>query len=155
MGRRKEVSSTERARYLARGKHIFNVTQDILVAMDDLGVSKSELAKRLGKQNARISKLLNGSSNMTIGTLAEVIHALGLTPEKTFQEYRRDREQIGTEVHSGAPPVIKFDRWVMNEGGLVAEQSVGGFKARRALRVANDSRVHSDPPRHWSKVNHA
>ncbi len=44
-----------RARGLARGSYLFRVTEDILVAMEDLGVTKAELAKRLGKSKPRIN----------------------------------------------------------------------------------------------------
>lgn len=81
----------ERERDLARGAYLFRVTEDILVAMEDQGVSKAELAQRLGKSKARISQLLGGSTNMTIGTLADIAFALGLTLDKTFKEYSKGR----------------------------------------------------------------
>lgn len=81
----------DRERDLARGAYIFRVTEDILVAMEDQGVTKAELANRLGKSKARISQLLGGSSNMTIGTLADIAFALGLSLDKTFREYSERR----------------------------------------------------------------
>jgi len=63
------------------------LTEDILVAMEDLGVTKSELAKRLGKSKPRITQLLRGSSNMTIGTLSDIAVELGLNLDKTLKEY--------------------------------------------------------------------
>jgi len=85
---------TERDRDFARGAYLFRVTEDILVAMEDQGVSKAELAQRLGLSKARISQLLGGSSNMTIGTLAEIAFALGLTLDKTFREYSARRHRV-------------------------------------------------------------
>ena len=61
------------------------------------GVSKAELAQRLGKSKARISQLLGGSSNMTIGTLADIAFVLGLTLEKTFREYSEGRYRNADE----------------------------------------------------------
>jgi transcriptional regulator with XRE-family HTH domain len=87
-------TGTNRQRDLARGAYLFRVTEDILVAMEDQGVSKAELAQRLGKSKARISQLLGGSSNMTIGTLADIAFALGLTLDKTFTEYSNRRYRI-------------------------------------------------------------
>lgn len=83
-----------RERDLARGAYLFRVTEDILVAMEDRGVTKAELALRLGKSKARISQLLGGSSNMTIGTLADIAFALGLTLDKTFREYSERRYPV-------------------------------------------------------------
>jgi transcriptional regulator with XRE-family HTH domain len=65
--------------------------------MEDQGVSKAELAQRLGKSKARISQLLGGSSNMTIGTLADIASALGLTLDKTFTEYSERRYRVAGE----------------------------------------------------------
>ena len=93
----------DRARDLARGSYLFRVTEDILVAMEDLGVTKSELAKRLGKSKPRITQLLSGSSNMTIGTLSDIAVELGLNLDKTFKEYsvqryRLDNKRAGEQV---------------------------------------------------------
>ncbi len=85
---------SDRERDLARGAFLFRVTEDILVAMEDCGVTKAELAQRLGKSKARISQLLSGDSNMTIGTLADIAFALGLTLDKTFREYSDQRHRI-------------------------------------------------------------
>ena len=88
------------ARDLARGSYLFRVTEDILVAMEDLGVTKSELAKRLGKSKPRITQLLSGSSNMTIGTLSDIAFELGLSLDKTFKEYSVQRYRLDTNLSS-------------------------------------------------------
>jgi transcriptional regulator with XRE-family HTH domain len=89
-----------RARDLARGSYLFRVTEDILVAMEDLGVTKSELARRLGKSKPRITQLLSGSSNMTIGTLSDIAVELGLNLDKTFKEYSARRYRLDTALSS-------------------------------------------------------
>ncbi len=93
-----------RARDLGRGSYLFRVTEDILVAMEDLGVSKSELAKKLGISKSRISQLLRGSSNMTIGTLSDIAYELGLSLDKTFKEYSAQRDPVD-EVQSGVQSI--------------------------------------------------
>jgi transcriptional regulator with XRE-family HTH domain len=45
--------------------------------MAEQGVTKADLARRLNKSRAWITQLLSGKANMTIRTLAEVVHALG------------------------------------------------------------------------------
>jgi transcriptional regulator with XRE-family HTH domain len=85
-----------RARDLARGGHLFRVTEDILVAMEDTGVTKSELANRLGNSKSRITQLLSGNSNMTIGTLSDIAFELGLTLDKTFRDYSAQRYRLDT-----------------------------------------------------------
>lgn len=94
---------SHRARGLARGSHLFRVTEDILVAMEDLGVTKAELAKRLGLSKPRITQLLSGGSNMTIGTLSDIAFELGLNLDKTFQEYSAQRYSLDTSPSKEQP----------------------------------------------------
>lgn len=57
---------------------IYNVTEDILLSMEKLNISKSELANRVGKTKSYISQLLNGSRNMTFRTFSDICLALGV-----------------------------------------------------------------------------
>lgn len=87
---------SNRARDLARGSHLYRVTEDILVAMEDLGVTKAELARRLAISKPRVTQLLSGGSNMTIGTLSDIAFELGLSLDKTFKEYSIERYRLDT-----------------------------------------------------------
>lgn len=49
----------------------------IATLMVEQGVSKADLARRLNKSRAWVTQLLSGQANMTVRTLAEVVHALG------------------------------------------------------------------------------
>lgn len=44
--------------------------------MAERGVSKAELARKLGKSRAWVTQLLSGRANMTVRTLAEVVYTL-------------------------------------------------------------------------------
>jgi transcriptional regulator with XRE-family HTH domain len=56
----------------------------------DLEVQKSELAGRIRKSRAWVSKLLNGRQNLTLDTLAEIGWALGVRWEATPVAVARD-----------------------------------------------------------------
>ena len=75
-----EFSDSDERSY-QRNDLIVNVTEDLLVAMEDLDISKSELAKRLSKSKAYVSQILDGSRNMTLGTLSDICFALGVKPK--------------------------------------------------------------------------
>lgn len=64
-----------------RDRLVFNVTEDILVAMESLGISKVELAKKLNKTKSYVSQTLSGERNMTLGTLSDICFVLGIEPE--------------------------------------------------------------------------
>lgn len=74
------------ARAYAREDLIYNVTEELLVQMEELGVTKLELARRLGKSRSYVTQLLSGARNMTLGTLSDICFELGITPRVSFAE---------------------------------------------------------------------
>lgn len=52
------------------------IHQLVLSAFIESGLTKSQLAKRMGKDKSRVSKILNTSSNLTAETFGEVLFAI-------------------------------------------------------------------------------
>lgn len=52
--------------------------EDILRAMEEQGLNKNTLARKLGKSRQYVGRLLNERSNFTVETLAEIACALNL-----------------------------------------------------------------------------
>ncbi|MDQ7824985.1 MAG: helix-turn-helix transcriptional regulator [Candidatus Eremiobacteraeota bacterium] len=52
------------------------VTEQICSLMKDKSISRAELARRLGSSRAYITKLLNGSANLTLETLVKIASSL-------------------------------------------------------------------------------
>lgn len=65
----------------AQDSLIFDVTEDLLLAMEDRGVTKKRLAEKLGKSKASVSQMLSGERNMTLRTLASICFELGVEVE--------------------------------------------------------------------------
>lgn len=77
--------SIDRQRLVVEESFILDVTEEIHVQMEEMGVSRTELAERMGKSKAYVSQLLSGSRNMTLRSLAAISFALGLEiPKVTF-----------------------------------------------------------------------
>jgi transcriptional regulator with XRE-family HTH domain len=55
---------------------ILDFTEKLVAKMEELKVSRAELAKRLKVSKAFITKLLNGNPNMTIRTMVSISNAL-------------------------------------------------------------------------------
>jgi transcriptional regulator with XRE-family HTH domain len=55
---------------------ILDTTELILELMERDGVTRKQLADRIGKSKGHVSQLLNGDRNMTLRTLAEIGFAL-------------------------------------------------------------------------------
>ena len=54
--------------------------------MQEQGINKAELARRLGKSRAWVTQLLNGKANMTMRTLAELAYVLGAEVDLAVQQ---------------------------------------------------------------------
>jgi len=68
-------------RWLARTVRMSDASLLIRSAMADAGAAAAELTRRLGADNSRVSRLLAGDQNLTIGTIAEARHAVGFKLE--------------------------------------------------------------------------
>ena len=75
----------EGRRLLEQERLILEVTESIANVMEEQGISRDELAKRLGKTPAFVTKLLRGDNNLTLRTLADVFYAMnhGLSLKET------------------------------------------------------------------------
>lgn len=82
--RDRKEGSVARKRARQFNRFAFNVAQDILLAMETIGVSKSELARRLSKHKSFVTRLLSGDQNMTLRTLSDIAFILEIEPRIYF-----------------------------------------------------------------------
>jgi transcriptional regulator with XRE-family HTH domain len=72
-----EISSEEWDFY----NYTDEISDQIYALMERKKINKAELARRLGKSRAYVSKVLCGEANITIKTLAKILNALGAKVE--------------------------------------------------------------------------
>ena len=81
-----DMNDPEFRKLLAQEELILEVTETICELLENEKVSRKELADRLGKSKGFVSQLLNGGRNLTLRTVADILHVLGyrasLTPFK-------------------------------------------------------------------------
>ena len=86
----KYLEDPEFAKLMAQGDLIMEVTETICELLEKEKISRKELAERLGKTKGFVSQLLNGGRNLTLRTVADILHVLGykvsLIPQKIRQE---------------------------------------------------------------------
>lgn len=70
-------ASVQNRRLLRQEELILEVTEALSEAMIRQGISKTELARRLGKTKGFVSQILAGGRNLTLRTIADVADALG------------------------------------------------------------------------------
>ena len=103
-----KIFSAAEEKAFAREELIYNVTEDLLVAMEDAGISKADLARKLSKGRAFVSQILSGQRNMTLGTFSDICLAIGVepqiqlsSPEKSNNSSKLEwQEQQNTRVSS-------------------------------------------------------
>ncbi len=86
MNRSVPTPAAERLRYFIEANQhtpeyelewlLLDIHEAVWAAMQARGVSRAELAERLGTSRAYITKLLEGQENMTVKTLVRVANAL-------------------------------------------------------------------------------
>ncbi len=64
-------------RLLQQEHAIIEATELICAIMKEDGVTRSQLAQRLGKTRGWVTQLLDGAANMTLRTAADIFTALG------------------------------------------------------------------------------
>jgi transcriptional regulator with XRE-family HTH domain len=87
-----DMNDPEFRRLLAQEELILEVTEVLCGLLEDGKVSRKELADRLGKTKGFVSQLLNGGRNLTLRTVADILHVLGykvaLKPDKLVTHRR-------------------------------------------------------------------
>ena len=80
-------------RLFQQERAIYEVTELLESVMRETGVTRAELAKRLGKSRGWVTQLLDGEANKTIRTVADAFAVLG----REYRSFQRPI-QIGNEA---------------------------------------------------------
>lgn len=71
-------NNTTYEQLLEEERLILAATELVVAALEEQGVTRTELAKRVGKTKGNISQLLSGERNLTLRTLSQLLYRLGL-----------------------------------------------------------------------------
>jgi transcriptional regulator with XRE-family HTH domain len=108
-----DMNDPEFRKLLAQEELILEVTETICELLENETVSRKELAERLGKTKGFVSQLLNGGRNLTLRTVADILHVLeykvSFTPYKE-EENRQARKIVEFET-SYTPPKKPVENW--------------------------------------------
>lgn len=108
--------------YIAAGL-LVDINAQLLLRMQELGISQRKLGEKLGVSQPYLSKVLNLSHNISIGTIVAIAQALDLevrmpkfVPKEKRAEYQNDHLRLAhsysisktaTAKKKKAAPVIK------------------------------------------------
>ena len=101
---KRQTESPEARRRYEEERLILWTTEAIWKAMDNQGLTRAELAVRLGTSRANVTQLLSGTRNMTLRSLAGLAHACGLRADVNLEELA---DSVFTELdeHAAAVPI--------------------------------------------------
>ena len=88
---------------------ILQVTETLTQALVDAGVTKAELARRLGKSPGFVSQVFGGGRNLTLRTVSDIAAALSFRPTLNLSDDQEsDITDSPFDPGSGAPglPVV-------------------------------------------------
>lgn len=86
------VEDPDHMRLFQQERAIYETTELLESTMAELGVTRADLAKRLGKSRGWVTQLLDGEANKTIRTIADAFAVLG----REYRSYQRPI-RIGTQ----------------------------------------------------------
>src|SRR5665647_1540229 len=95
-----EMNDPKFRKLLAQEELILEVTETICDILENEKVSRKGLADRLGKSKGFISQLLNGGRNLTLRTVADILHVLGYKVALTPYKEGEPRQKPNTKSHA-------------------------------------------------------
>lgn len=69
------------------------IVEELLTLMEEKGITRGELAKRMEVQPSRVTSMLTGTNNFTIETLVRAGRAVGADIELHFVPMKKDKTQ--------------------------------------------------------------
>ena len=94
----------EYERLLCQERLILDVTELLAGALEDDGVPRAELARRLGRTPGFVSQLLGGGRNLTLRTIADIAAALSLRPSFKLSSDRKTVSEWTNEINYNVTP---------------------------------------------------
>src|SRR5205809_835660 len=86
------IEEPQNLRLFLQERSIYEVTAKIEEVMVDLKITRSDLARRLGKTKGWVTQLLDGEANKTIRTVADAFAVLGQELRVFYQPIKISNE---------------------------------------------------------------
>jgi len=75
--------------------------------LDDLGIKQNELAKRMGKEETYISRVINNKYNPSFGSILKYAEALDVHPSVFFEEPTNEEKEVIASLLKDLPDDMK------------------------------------------------
>lgn len=107
-------------------KKSLEITEKVVSALKEQGMSKQELASRLGVTPQYVSKIIHGGENLTLETISKLEAALGISlgsASRTYSRYAFSRcdASFHNYTESDADPRLTVHKALVFENNIPAE----------------------------------
>lgn len=125
--------------------------EELLQFMKRQGISRTNLAQRLGVAPSRITAMLSGDSNLTIETLVRAGHAVGGELKIRFQPAKKTSTAVTPDAQTQAPSRTVYPAGKKSKSSLASQvlkpaKGKSGSIASKSLNPAESiHRVADDP----------
>ncbi|MGP1347650.1 MAG: helix-turn-helix domain-containing protein [Phycisphaerales bacterium] len=99
----------EGRRLIEQERLIMQATEAIAALLQEQDVSRAELARRIGKSPAFVTKLMRGDNNFTLRTLSDVLFALSRSVHLSLGSIGEDISLCATKASK--PLVLDASGW--------------------------------------------
>lgn len=121
-------------RILEQERLIIEVTEAIATLLQEREVSRSELARRIGKSPAFVTKMLRGHNNFTLRTLSDILFALDRSAHLALGEVGDDVSACRTQAPN--PLRLAGSNWGRSRGTWEGRAQSPRFNSRDGEDVA-------------------
>lgn len=134
-----------------------SIATDLVFLLKHSGLSRSELASKLGWSKSRITKVLSGDENLTVKTITYIAECLGYAFDVVFynENYEQPKQPWHIDKFNKSAPALEIhlDDHIelrVQEGNEVFQDMLAGEDASHYIRVGKTfdidkiRSVHSD-----------
>ncbi len=128
----------EEKKLLQREMAILEVTEFICEVMEEDGVSRAELARRLGTSPANVSQVLDGERNMTISTISDIFFHLNREIKVSAELLEPARQNCDPQVFDVPGDVVWSSPVVFTANPEVSVRDLNGVgDSEQQLRMVS------------------
>lgn len=141
-------------RLVAQETLLFDAAERVAELISDADISRTELAKRLGKSKGFVTQVLAGDRNMTLRTLADLGHVLGHSFGIVAKPAKRTAATSGGDASEPGRTVVALrGHECPTPGRHRAGQSPGQSLSRVDFRRLRVGGAPNQPPLVYTKVS--
>jgi transcriptional regulator with XRE-family HTH domain len=126
-----QLPNESEQRLYARDAAMLAATAAVVRRLEEQGISRAQVAERIGRTKGFVSQVLSGARNMTLATLADLLWAAG------YEVRDIESRPLGEMSVS----LDLMNEWLDTESEVLAAQSLGSSEKSFSLALEEDDQT--------------